>query len=348
MVGKRGWCLWATLVVALCLLVGCDTFTPKVTGRVLDAETGQAVPAAEIRVSGQVYEADENGRYALYLGAGTFDLIFSSPAHVAQPVTITLRSTALLKRMDVKLTPRALLVTVNDAETSAPVPGATVQWGTLTAQTDDVGVASLRLAPGEALSVSAAGYRDATLEAAQLAVALAQDGDAVSVAVTLAPRKLAGRVLDAVSGEAVAGATLTCGEQKATSDATGAFTLVKLPPEGQLVVTAAGYKGPANLPYAGETQAVITIDPWVARVTVLDANSGAPVPEAMVTAGNHQALADAQGLAQVHAEPGAMLSVAADGYHGANVSFGGDPLTVSLEPSRLVVVCLSRHPSGQM
>ena len=80
------------------------------------------------------------------------------------------------------------------------------------------------------------------------------------------------------------------------------------------------------------------LEPWLAAVTVLDADSQQPVPEAIVSAGAGSAMADAQGLAQVRAEPGTALAISAEGYHAGSAAFAGEPLTVALKPSRLVVV----------
>lgn len=326
------------LALTLSLLAGCAAFTPKVTGRVLDAETGEPVAAAEIRTAGAVYQADDKGRYALNLGKGTYDLTFASPVHVARKVAISLTGPQLLKRENITLQPRLLALTVSDAESQAPVAGAAVQWGVEAAVTDTQGAANLRLAVDQPLSIVADGYREATVDPAQLATALAAGAEVTAFAVAITPRTLTGHVFDAVSGEGVAGATLTLGGQMATSDAQGAYRLAHLPATGELLVTAVGYHDAAPLPYAGEEQADITLEPWLAPITVLDAASGEPVPEVGIVAGASQAVTDAQGVAQMRAEPGAMLRISAEGYHVATAEFSGEPLTVRIEPSRLVVV----------
>ncbi|MGI6376260.1 MAG: putative glycoside hydrolase [Anaerolineae bacterium] len=337
---------WVAVMLALALLAGCQMLTPKVAGRVLDADTGEPLAHAEIHAADGVYEADAEGRYALYLGAGDHELLFDAPAHASQAADVSLARMQLIKRMDVRLAPRKLHLTLTDASTGEPVPDASVQWGAASAQTDTAGAATLRLAPTEPLAVRAEGYLDLSLGADELGAALASEAETISQALTLTPRTLSGRVLDAVTGEGVAGATLALGERTAASDAEGAFSLAYLPAEGQISVQAAGYRAAQPLPYAGETQADIAITPWIAAVTVLDADSGLPVPEALVTAGAAQASSAADGLAQVHAEPGAMLQVTAEGYHGVETAFAGDPLTVTLKPSRLVLV-LANSASGE-
>ena len=187
------------------LLAGCQSLTPKASGRVIDAENGVAVAQAEVRVADDVYEADGNGRYALYLGAGEFSLEFWAPGYVAQPATLTLGRWDLRHVLDIALTPRTLAVTLLDETTEQPISGAALQWGELVAETDAQGAVTMRLAEGQALAFVAAGYRDATLTAEQLAALLATEQAVTPLTVALTPRTLSGRVLDGLTGEASLG-----------------------------------------------------------------------------------------------------------------------------------------------
>ncbi len=337
---------WVPVMLALVLLAGCQTLTPKVAGRVLDADTGEPLAHAEIHSADETYVADEDGRYALYLGAGSFDLVFDTPSHVSHAAGVSLARLQIIKRMDVRLTPRLLQLKLSDAETGEPVPGAAVHWGAATAQTDAAGGASLRLTLGEPLAIQAEGYVDVTIAAAEMSEMLASEAPTVSHAFALTPRTLSGHVLDAVTGQGVPGATLSMDEITTISDAQGAFAMPYLPATGQITVQAAGYRAAEPLPYAGGMQADVVISPWIAAVTVIDADSGQPIPEALVTAGEAQASSAADGLAQVHAEPGATLRVTAEGYHGVEATFTGDPLTVTIKPSRLMLV-LTNSVSGE-
>ena len=340
---------WRGVLVAVLmagLLAGCQSLTPKVSGRVVDAESGAAVPQAEVRVQEVVYEADPDGRYALYLGAGEFAPTFWSPGYVTQPTTVTLGRWDLRHVMDIALTPRKLLVTALDERTAQPVTGARLQWGENAAETDAQGVAPLRLAADQPLNIAANGYREAAISAEQLATLLAAEEATIPLTVSLAPRTVTGRVLDAVTGEGVAGANIALGELSTLANADGNYALSYLPPEGALAVAAPGYQGPTEIAYGGEEALDLMLNPWLAAVTVLDADLGQPVPEALVTAGAATAVTDAQGLALVRAEPGAALDISAEGYHSGSATFSGDAITVQIKPSRLVVV-LTDSGTGQ-
>jgi hypothetical protein len=336
--------LFAVLIAGL--LAGCQSLTPKVSGRVVDAESGAAVPQAEIRVLDDVYEADASGRYALYLGAGEFAPTFWSPGYVMQTAPVVLGRWDLRHVMDIALTPRQLLVTALDERSGQPVASARLQWGEVTAETDLQGAATMRVATDQPLNIAADGYREAAISAEQLTTLLAAEEASTPLAVSLTPRTLAGRVLDAITGEGVAGATVSLGEISIDTAADGVYELAYLPAKGALMVAASGYREPEAVVYDGEETLELTLEPWLAEVTVLDTDLGQPVPEAMVSVAGITAVADAQGLALVRAEPGAMLDISADGYHSGSAAFSGEPLTVQLKPSRLVVI-LTDSGTGQ-
>lgn len=147
--------------------------------------------------------------------AGCFALIALSMLAVANPVMPNYNGR-----------PHRLNVTVQDAVTGRPIPGASVRVGDtrLNRLTDRVGSVSCRgpvtlnsqvtaYAPGFALVYST--LQDVANGRAIVTVGLAP----------IAPRLLAGRVTDGLSGTPVAGARISCGGLSTRTDATGSFTL---------------------------------------------------------------------------------------------------------------------------
>ncbi|MDP8910106.1 MAG: carboxypeptidase regulatory-like domain-containing protein, partial [Chloroflexota bacterium] len=100
---------------------------------------------------------------------------------------------------------------------------------------------------------------------------------------------LTGTVLDAYTGEPVAGATVEVGRAKATSDAAGKYQLAKWSAKGKLRASAAGYE-PAEIDLAqqpvdqasGAPTRDISIRPNVLSGAVTERYTGAPVADAVV------------------------------------------------------------------
>lgn len=129
---------------------------------------------------------------------------------------------------------------------------------------------------------------------------------------------VSGRVSDAVSGAALAGAQVLSGDAMARTDADGQFTLPLQPGTHQLNVSRIGYMA---------QEVVVTLDGGsdgleenVAlerrrlAIHLVDGQSGAPVAGARVTLGESNAVSDARGNLEVAAHVSGPLAVACPGY----------------------------------
>lgn len=131
---------------------------------------------------------------------------------------------------------------VADSGTAAAVAGATVAWGGQTAVTAADGGFSF---PGAAagpfsLNIAASGYQGATVSGTL--VAGVNDIGVVPLTRLAASSTLSGRITDAQSGAAIAGATISVQGLTATSAADGSYSLGGIAATSfDLLVSAAGY-----------------------------------------------------------------------------------------------------------
>lgn len=101
-------------------------------GTVRDAVTSAPIPSIEIEIIGEFGggESLTNGEYAVGTGiGGTYDVVFSRYGYIRDTVSVML-SSGVVTTLDVDLVPIGrvpLKVTVKDATTLAPIPGAQVR-----------------------------------------------------------------------------------------------------------------------------------------------------------------------------------------------------------------------------
>ncbi|HVL99399.1 MAG TPA: carboxypeptidase-like regulatory domain-containing protein, partial [Egibacteraceae bacterium] len=143
------------------------------------------------------------------------------------------------------------------------------------------------------------------------------------------PGAIAGQVVDAATGAGVGGATVTADGRTATTDAGGSFVIGELAPATYTVtVTAPGYLQASETATvtAGETTTVtvqLQREPprrGAIAGLVIDANTGAVIVGATVTADGRSATTDASGRYTIADLPPATytVTVTADGYTQAS------------------------------
>ena len=135
----------------------------------------------------------------------------------------------------------SLVGTVVNTAGGAPVPGATATAGSVSAVTDAFGNFVISVAAGSyPVTIAKPGW-NSTTTAAQIVVT----GDETNAgminltAQAVVPGTITGTVIDAAGGSPVAGATVSAvgGSASATTDASGAFSLVESPGSYPLLVT---------------------------------------------------------------------------------------------------------------
>ena len=108
---------------------------------------------------------------------------------------------------------------------------------------------------------------------------------------------LVGSVVDAASGRSLQGASIrqSDGTEVAKVDASGTFTLTKMPSDkDKLTVDAPGYQ-PIDLPLSQEAAKSINLKPNVLNGTLVDSDTQQPIANRLVRAGDQAMVTDAQG-----------------------------------------------------
>ncbi len=341
------------------------TLQPAVLGGLVVDDQGYPVVGAEVFAQGPgpsvSGHTDATGRFELGLEPGSIFLSIDEPGYSSYETNLSL--SAGVNEHDVVLDARfaTLSGTVRD-EGGAPVSGAA-----LVAAGAESGGSAISDANGDYLfprlvagsytiDANAAGFEPIGLE-----LLLAQDENATQdfdlVALT---GVLSGTIIDN-HGAPLAGASVQLRDgdllvSQQLSDATGAFAFSGLPTDRGLDLSAslAGHSANSSNPLAGLVaplsglQFILAADDGVIRGTVVDADSGLPVPGAELTADDGagyygQAVSDADGafiMTDLRVASPYTLSADAPGWSGVTVEgvlADGDERQVALEaaPARI-------------
>ncbi len=237
--------------------------------------------------------------------------------------------------------PKLTAGTVQDAETNQPLAGATVRLGGQQVITDDAGRYQINGSrPTDVVVAEYTGYFPAEVPAAPAPADASQWPTALLVEVQalqegrridfyLRPARVQGLARDARTHEPLADVRVSTADVTVTSDAAGAFTLLRLVKGAEVRASKPGYAD-AHLTYDGGETLEIALEPNVVAVTVRDAYTGQAIPGATVSAGAAQAQTDAAGQCTLYAVT-ADIQVQLRGY---------DPVTVPWAAQRQVVVAL--------
>ncbi len=242
--------------------------------------------------------------------------------------------------------PISLCGQVSDETTGHPLAGSTVTVGHRSVLTDAAGRYCLEGA-GDTLTVlaKAAGYRP-------LKEKLVPQGLLKGLVLNLAlrPNQLWGTVVDELDGEPVARAMVQVDGRSIRTDSTGRYSLIRIKDETTLTVEADGYlkwkgKVPDEDHLVKEEPFDIVLIPNTVVGAVRAEDTGEAVAGATVSWAKQTVQTDEKGsytLRRVKA--GALISVRAEGYYGAEVPFaGGDqtgttvPLDIALRPTEVLV-----------
>jgi hypothetical protein len=263
-------------------------------GVVSDAETGEPLAGAVLELNGQRSESLDNGFFYFPSEAGAGQISVALPGFLPAQADVT--SDAALngqETVDFPLQPAVLSGVVRDYQTGQPLAGVTVAAGGQTATTGSDGQYQLLRLHGDDLSLTAelAGFEPANQPINEAANLL---GDQ-PLDVTLMAPHLAGRLVNNVTNNPIAGATITAGGLTATSDDDGSFILWTTDLPLAIEVSAPGYE-PAQAEFSEDVELAVALEPKGLVVTVTDA-AGQPVEGAQVVSQRSEAVSDAQGIA---------------------------------------------------
>ncbi len=240
--------------------------------------------------------------------------------------------------------PKLTAGVVHDAETDQPLAGATVRSGAQQATTDDAGRYQINGSrPTDVVVAEYTGYFPAEVPAAAVPTDASQWPNALTtefqalqngrqIDFVLRPARVQGAARDARTQEPLAGVRVWTADTKVTSDAAGAFVLLRLVQGTEIRASKPGY-AEARLTYTGGETLEIALEPNAVQVTVRDAYTGQPVPGAAVSAGAVQAQTDAAGQCALYAVT-ADIQVQRKGYDAVTVAFAAQrEVSVALRPN---------------
>jgi len=245
-------------------------------GRVVDAETGQALPDVPVAVGAQKVKTDAQGNFVLQGIRGWPNLSAAAPGYTL--TTGSLLAGGLLGEsgatITLKLEPITVRGTVTDLETHKPLAQATVKAGGLEAQTDAQGHYMIKRVP-EGITITARAPYHA--EAAPVAF---KGQSIVDFALAMGPTVVV--VHNQYTNQPLAGATVTAGGQTQQTDAQGQASFDKLPPQTEVKATLKDYAEASAKADPGTTT-TLNLRPNTLRGTVSSA-SGKPLAKALVLA----------------------------------------------------------------
>ncbi len=209
---------------------------------------------------------------------------------------------------------RAVAGIVVDGRTGLPVVGATLRAGAEETASDAGGRFSLgRVKVAAEVEARAPGY-----EASHRRVEPSGD-----LHFSLMPRTVAGFVRDSIDGSPIAGARIGWADREEVAGGDGHFVLEYLQPEHSLLVEAPGYR-PLSLPYAGEGEIELRLEPNRLQLEVVTGEGARPLEHAEVRFGNSISETDSSGRATLlRLQEGQEITVRARGFNPATLSFVG-------------------------
>lgn len=247
---------------------------------------------------------------------------------------------------------------VNDAASGQPLAGAAVTLSSGEQMLTDAGGAfSARASRFQPLSatVDHAAFQPWQGEASFSLLPLAP----AQLAATLQPTVLQGQVLNAVDNQPVAGATVSAGDQMATTDDAGRFELQRLPRTGAQVALAADGFIAYELPLAdwngADAQPVsLPLYPNGLHGLVTDAESGQPLAGVALTLNGQSSQSLDNGFFYFPSDVGlGEISVALPGFLPATAAVASDAavngqeaVDIALQPTALAGV-VSDYQTGQ-
>lgn len=262
----------------------------------------------------------------------------------AIPILLALLAGELLLLVYLNHRPGVIAGQVLDAATGDPIPNATLQAGVSSAVTDADGRYQLTNLSGPlTVTAQAGGYLPAEAPATGGGFLVRQ----WQANLALIPNTVPGRVQDAETGEPLAGVAISASPPETTSDAAGRFVLRRLLPGATITAIAVGYL-PATLTYTPGVTPTFSLIPTSLIIRLLDAETGQPLPGAVVRLNNQLQATDVTGQALFRrVKPDQTLQSEAEGYlpqsaRLADLAEGldrrspaGEIVTVTLQATRL-------------
>lgn len=322
--------------------------TGTVVGIVVDKQSGAPLANVAVRAGEVSGTTGADGRFVLEeVEAGAFAVGGSRSLYVPGSTDVTLQAMATVEtRLELEaITWGTVRGVVSDARSGRPLVNATVRIGGAEVETDASGKFVAERVPAGEITIVAglARYHDE-----QATIELARDGNAEQ-SFSLAPittGTVIATVVDATSGNAIDGATVTVGQRRGATNNAGQVVAEEIP-AGEVVVSAMARlyesgSATAVLDEAGEVRLEIRLIPITygsIAGTVINSASGAPLDNAKVTFAGQVLRSDAQGNFRAERVPAGRIVVNAELFR-----YRGAQETVALERGTEQSVQLALEP----
>ena len=335
-------------LLVLLLLGGCALGSPRLEVALTDARSGEPVAQAQVVIGELTAATDEHGAARVDLEPGEYRVIIRAEGYPVEEQAFALSSQDRLYALDLALEPRTLVGQVLAEDDMTPLSGLDVVLGGERASTDSEGRFSIIARQITDLQVSSSSIVTTTVAADQLAAAVGEDGlfDG-PIDVMALPRVLVGSILEP-DGTPVVGAEVTAGDIRVVSDDRGSYTLRLAPLGAAIAVVSPAHRPTDAMPYTGQSEYSVTLEPYVADLSVAEEGSGAPLAGVSISDGQATVITtDEQGVARLRVAPGSQIAVAASGYLTATLVYEGqrELISLTLVPTMLQGV-LSEAGSG--
>jgi hypothetical protein len=336
------------IVVLAVLAIGLGTITvvvyirdKVVAGRVVDAEAGQPVPGALVRLGQLVQVTGADGGYRFLGLRRPQRLVVEADGYYPQAWPVRWAWWQKHVTEDVRLQPTRLPGRVADAWDAQPLVGAVIRshpsgpsaTGNGAATADAAGRFTLsRVAPPVEVTVSAPGYLAwrAVITGYQ---SLAPGAD---WQIALVPNTITGSVQAADSGELLPATAVALGEQMAHTDEQGRFQLHRVAPGAIVQITPPAVFLPAQVAYAGQGELAAVVEPRRLTITARDGLLGVSLPGTIVYASAISRPVTADGAQFTRIAPGTQLQLTREGYLTTAVTYQGEAyLEVTMRPYAL-------------
>ena len=290
------------------------------TGKAVDAATGEALANASVSLASLELQTDAAGEFvAEKVPAGEVIVIGSYDRYYDGQRTVVLEAAGEAS-VTVSLQPittGTVRGIVRNASSDAPIPDATVSIGKLAATTDPNGRYVIEDVPAGALMLAADAnlYEDGRVEA-ELEAATEIDVDLKLVPITYGT--IAGTVVNASTGKAISGARVKAGDKTAISDVDGAFRFEKITAGDITVATSKPvYRDdstPTRLTAGASLDLTVELQPITTgtlRGVVRNKADGQPIAGAKVTVGSLTVSSDNAGTYVLENVPAGVLQLGA-------------------------------------
>ena len=227
---------------------------------------------------------------------------------------------ALRGRLNVFLFPTQLTGIVRDADSGQPLSGVSVQIGAKNLLSDASGSFHFSGLAGDdiPLSVQCDGYEPGRARVLWQNHLLQKE----PLAVDLQPNSIEGRVRWRETDEPISGAGVSAAGQQRITDREGNFILRRLRHGDIITVERQGF-WPVEVTYSGQDLDIV-LTPNTLKGQVRWRETGEPLPEATLTVGERQLLADEMGLFQVdRLRVGDIITVEQAGFWPVELEYSG-------------------------